>query len=218
MSVRARRRASSSRSLRDAIRSRPGQRPRRPARLWSASRGTSGLGALSEWWIRWGVRYERIDAGNQKQSGGHERFRRTLPEARQTACADRAAQERRFLAFARDYNEERPHEALGQQTPASVYRPSPRAMPERLPEPTYPAEAAVRKVRSTGEIEWQGTLIYVCSTLIGEAVAVEETETGDWQVRFFDAPIGVIDRLKRKLRRAAVPVHGDGSTATHIEP
>ncbi len=183
-----------------------------------ASTGTTGLTALSAWWIKLGIRHERIDPGHPQQNGRHERFHRTLLEAMQPPCADRAAQERRFLAFARDYNEERPHEALGQQTPASVYRPSPRAMPERLPEPTYPAEAAVRKVRSTGEIKWQGTLIYVCSTLIGEAVAVEETETGDWQVRFFEAPIGVIDRLKRKLRRVAVPVHGDGNTTTQTEP
>jgi len=183
-----------------------------------ASTGTTGLTALSAWWIKLGIRHERIDPGHPQQNGRHERFHRTLLEAMQPPCADRAAQERRFLAFIRDYNEERPHEALGQQTPASVYRPSPRAMPERLPEPTYPVEAAVRKVRSTGEIKWQGSLIHVCSTLIGEAVAVEETETGDWQVHFFDLPIGVIDRLKRKLRRTGVPVHGDASTKPQTEP
>src|SRR5258708_34101765 len=76
-----------------------------------------------------------------------------------------------------------------------------------------PAERTLRTAASAGEIKWQGTLIYVCSTLIGEAVAVEETETGDWQVRFFDAPIGVIDRLKQQLRRSAAPVPGAGRTA-----
>ena len=103
----------------------------------------------------------------------------------------------------RDYNEERPHESLGQRTPASVYQPSPRAMPTQLPEPDYPAEAVVRQVRSNGEIKWRGEFIHVCGALIGEAVAVEETEDGHWQVRFFDVPIGIIDPKTHKLRRCA---------------
>lgn len=76
-------------------------------------------------------------------------------------------------------------------------------MPGRLPEPDYPAEAAVRQVRSNGEIKWRGDLIHISSALIGESVAVEETEDGHWQVRFFDVPIGIIDQKTRKLRRCA---------------
>jgi hypothetical protein len=115
----------------------------------------------------------------------------------------RAAQARRFAAFVRDYNEERPHESLGQRMPANVYQPSPRAMPKRLPKPDYPAEAAVRQVRSNGEIKWRGDFIHICSALADEAVAIEETENGHWQVCFFDVPIGIIDPKTRKLRRCA---------------
>jgi hypothetical protein len=78
-----------------------------------------------------------------------------LLEAMRPVSTNRAAQARRFAAFARDYNKERPHEALGQKPPARLYTPSSRAMPRRLPEPDYPAEAAVRKVRSNGEIKWK---------------------------------------------------------------
>ena len=136
-------------------------------------------------------------------------------EAMRPPEPDRAAQQRRFVKFTRDYNEERPHEALGQRPPASVYRPSPRQMPRQLPKPNYAAEAAVRKVRSNGEIKWQGDFIHICSALAGEAVAVEETETGRWQVSFFDAPIGWIDPDKKKLRRLAAP---GGGEATKAEP
>lgn len=132
--------------------------------------------------------------------------------------ADRSAQARRFKAFARDYNEERPHEALGQQTPASVYQPSARAMPRKLPEPSYPAETAVRQVRSNGEIKWQGDLIHICSALAGEAIGIDETEDGSWQVRFFEVPIGIIDRNMRKLRRLRVPVHENVQAALQTEP
>lgn len=176
-----------------------------------ASTGVSGLTALSAWWIKLGVKHERIDPGHPQQNGRHERFHLTLLEAMRPPEPDRAAQARRFAAFARDYNHERPHEALGQKPPASVYTPSSRALPRRLPEPDYPAEAAVRRVRSNGEIKWRGDLIHICSALVGEAVAVEETSTGQWQVRFFDTPIGVIDSQNRKLRRRAVPVHGNSA-------
>jgi putative transposase len=166
-----------------------------------ASTGTTGLTALSVWWIKLGIRHERIDPGHPQQNGRHERFHLTLLEAMQPPAANLAVQARRFAAFARDYNEERPHQALGQRPPASFYQASTRAMPTRLPEPDYPAEAAVRRVRGNGEIKWHGDLIYLCDSLIGEPVAIEETEEGHWQVRFFNVPIGIIDRQARKLRR-----------------
>jgi transposase InsO family protein len=168
-----------------------------------ASTGTTGLTALSVWWIKLGIRHERIDPGHPQQNGRHERFHFTLLEAMRPPSPNRAAQARRFATFVRDYNEERPHEALGQRPPASVYRPSPRAMPKRLPEPDYPTEAAVRQVRSNGDIKWQGEIDHICSALVGEDVAIEETRDGHWQVRFFNAPIGVIDQKTRKLRRCA---------------
>jgi transposase InsO family protein len=170
-----------------------------------ASTGTTGLTTLSVWWIKLGIRHERIDPGHPQQNGRHERFHLTLLEAMRPPAANRAEQVRRFASFARDYNQERPHEALGQRTPASVYRSSPRSMPACLLEPDYPAEAAVRQVRSNGEIKWQGNLIHLCTALAGEAVALEETQEGQWQVRFFDVPIGIIDPNTRKLRRWAGP-------------
>ena len=168
-----------------------------------ASTGVTGLTAMSVWWIKLGIRHERIDPGHPQQNGRHERFHLTLLEAMRPPPANLAAQARRFDAFTRDYNEERPHEALGQRPPARFYWVSPRAMPARLPEPGYPIEAAVRRVRSNGEIKWRGELIFLCNSLIGEAVAIGEAEEGQWQVRFFDVPIGIIDPQTLKLRRCA---------------
>ena len=183
-----------------------------------ASTGTTGLTQLSAWWIKLGIRHERIDPGQPQQNGGHERFHLTLLEAMRPAAADRAEQERRFACFTRDYNEERPHEALGQTTPSKAYRPSPRSMPTRLPEPDYPAEAAVRKVRSTGEIKWKGDLIHVSSALVGEAVAIEETEAGEWHLRFFDTTLGRIDQRQRKLRPIPAQSHPGRQTNPTNKP
>jgi len=174
-----------------------------------ASSGAGGLSRLSVWWIKLGIRPERIDPGKPQQNGRHERLHRTLREdAIDPPAATLAEQQARFDAFRGVYNEERPHEALDMATPASLYRASPRAYPCRLQEPEYPSEAAVRRVRSRGEIRWAGDLIFVSEALIGEPVAVEETEAGEWRVRYGDVELGFIDpsgRLRRRSRQKSRP-------------
>ena len=106
------------------------------------------------------------------------------------------------------YNEERPHEALGQVPPATVWRPSLRPYPARIEDPIYRPDHAMRRVRSNGEIKWGGDLVFISDALIGELVGVAETETGDWIVRFIDVDLGIIDRRTRKLRRFTAPRPG----------
>ena len=99
------------------------------------------------------------------------------------------------------YNHERPHEALDFVTPASLYRASAHAYPCALREPDYPREVAVRRVRSNGVIKWAGDLVFVSEALIGEPVAVEETEEGEWLVRYAHVELGFIDKSGRLRRR-----------------
>jgi transposase InsO family protein len=169
-----------------------------------ASTGVTGLTALSVWWAKLSVAHERIDPGQPQQNGRHERFHRTLLEAMRPPSANRQTQERRFEVFLREYNFERPHEALGQKPPSRFYAPSPRAMPDRIPEPDYPKDAMAREVRQNGEIKWRGKLVGVSTALAGETVCVEETEQGEWQVRFYALPLGVIDAKTNRLRRLRV--------------
>lgn len=165
-----------------------------------ASTSVTGLTRLSAEWIRLGIHHERTDPGSPQQNGRHERFHLTLNEAMKAPEASKEAQQQRFDSFRHCYNHERPHEALRQKPPASLYTPSPRPLPRRVPEPVYPAEAAVRKVRSNGVIKWKGELIYIADILIGDAVAVSETEQGEWMVLFYDRPIGVIDPRTNTLK------------------
>ena len=166
-----------------------------------AGSGAGGLTRPAAKWIKLGIRLERTDPGSPRQNGRHERMHATLKaETARPPAASLAAQQLRFDRFVEIFNRERPHEALGMATPASRYRPSPRAYPRRIEEPDYDAEHAVRRVRSNGEIKWGGDLIFVSETLVGEPVGVAETETGDWIVRFADHPLGRIDRNTGKLR------------------
>jgi transposase InsO family protein len=92
-----------------------------------------GLSELSAWWHRLGIRHERIEPGRPDQNGSHERMHRTLQQDC-VAHPERtfAAQQRRFDRWRVDFNERRPHEALGQRPPALFYARSQRPAPEPL--------------------------------------------------------------------------------------
>lgn len=168
-----------------------------------ASPGAGGLSRLAIWWIKLGIGPERIVAGKPQQNGRHERFHRTLKEATAAPpAASLGVQQARFDDFRAEYNSERPHEALGQKTPMALYQASLRPYPERLEEPAYDAEHAVRRVRSNGQIKWAGEVIFVGEALIGEPVGVSETASGDWLVRFANIDLGYIDLARRRLRPA----------------
>jgi len=165
-----------------------------------ASVGVGGLSRLAVWWIKLGIRPERIVAGKPQQNGRHERVHRTLNQETATPPATSlAAQQQRFDTFRTVYNTERPHEALGQRTPASLYEPSLRPYPDRVEEPHYGDDVAVRRVRSNGQIKWAGELIFVGEALIGEPIGILETEGGDWLVRYAGVELGYIHPQRRRL-------------------
>jgi transposase InsO family protein len=179
-----------------------------------ASAGVCGLTPLAVRFIKLGIELERIAVGKPQQNGRHERFHLTLLPLTKPAQANRKQQQAAFDDFRAEYNSERPHEALGQTPPAEHYHKSPRPMPRRLPQPDYPPEAAVRRVRQSGEIKWNGRLLHISQSLAGEPVAIEEADTGEWCVRFFAHPLGIIDTRHMKLRRRTVsPLKGRDSTA-----
>jgi putative transposase len=104
------------------------------------------------------------------------------------------------------YNEQRPHQALGNDTPAEHYAVSPRRFDGVLREPDYEPEHTVRRVRHNGEIRWQGNTIYVSEALIGEPIGLRETEAGGWTVSYGPIALGIIahrgDRLHKPKRQA----------------
>ena len=105
-----------------------------------ASSGVTGLSRLSVWWLKLGIMPERIEPGRPEQNGRHERMHKTLKaECASPPQADRASQQQRFDQFRDEFNQQRPHEALGQTAPATHYTPSPRSYPARLEDPAYPA-------------------------------------------------------------------------------
>ena len=149
------------------------------------------LSRLSAWWVRLGILPEFIEPGNPQQNGRHERMHRTLnAETTRPAAGSLAAQQRRFNAFREEFNHERPHEALDQQTPASYYRPSTREMPSTVPPLEYPDRYEVRYVSANGGIRWNRDWVNVSIVCVGEYVGLEEIDNGIWNVYFGPLKLG----------------------------
>src|SRR5260370_8662673 len=149
------------------------------------------LSKLSAWWVRLGILPELIEPGRPQQNGRHERMHRTLKdETTRPAAASLAAQQRKFNVFREEFNHERPHEALDQQTPASCYSASAREMPEKLPPLVYPDRFEVRYVSANGGIRWNRGWINVSTDCIGAYVWLEEIDNGIWNVYFGPLTLG----------------------------
>lgn len=165
-----------------------------------ASVGLGGLTKLSVWFIKLGIRPERIAPGHPEQNGRHERMHRSLKEAVAKPPRDNIEeQQKAFDEFVQEYNFERPHEALEQKTPSSSYYPSLRPYPFEVPKIEYANDVSVRKVRHNGEIKWKGKLIYVSEALAREPVALKQKEEHLWEIIFSSYPLGVLNELVGKI-------------------
>lgn len=172
-----------------------------------ASPGLGGLSQLSVWWIRLGIIPERIAPGHPEQNGSHEQFHSVLnAETARPPAPNCAAQQQRFRRFCREYNDERPHEALRDQPPASCYAPSPRSLPTRLPPLEYPGHMEVRLVSSNGCVSWASTPQFVGHALAGEYVAFEAIDDGLWTLHFATVALARYDERHRTLRPIRIAV------------
>lgn len=167
-----------------------------------ASCGAGGLSQLSVKLIKAGVVPERIAPGKPQQNGRLERLHLTLlQDTAKPPAPTLREQLKRLRRFQRIYNDERPHQALGNQTPAKHYAVSPRRFDGILREPIYSADHAVRRVRHNGEIRWQGNTIYISAALIGEPVGLIENVDGGWMVCYGPILLGLIAHRADRLRK-----------------
>lgn len=166
-----------------------------------ATTSIHGLSKLSVWWMRLGIRHDRITPGTPSENGAHERMHRTLKRrAIRPARATMGAQQRAFNAFRTEFNEERPHESLGMATPASVYTPSPRPYPARLPVPEYPGHFTVKKITTGGTFRFGNRVLYLANALTDELVGLDEVDDGIWHIHFNTVLIATLDERDYIIR------------------
>jgi transposase InsO family protein len=145
---------------------------------------------LSVWLLKLGITVIHSRPYHPQSRGKNERFHRTL-HAEVFALRrfrDLAETQRAFDIWREVYNFERPHEALGQQVPASRYRPSERSMPDRLPAPEYDSSEIVRTVSTTkAYISFKGRLWKVPQAFQGERLVIRPTSSDTKYGVFFAA-------------------------------
>jgi putative transposase len=156
-----------------------------------ASMALGRLSRLSIWWIELGIRPDLIEPASPQQNGRHERMHRDLKaETTIPPAGNHRAQQRRFNEFRTYFNQLRPHEALDQKPPASVYQPSPRPFPNKTTPPQYPAHFEVRKVSSNGGIRWNASWVNVSHLLGGKYIGLEQIAPDIWAVFFGPVSLG----------------------------
>jgi transposase InsO family protein len=159
------------------------------------------LSVLSGSWIRLGIMPELVQPGCPAQNGRHERMHRTLKaRTARPPAANRAAQQRRFASFRTEYNDERPHAALGGVPPAMCYVSSSRPYPRQLEAVDYPRHYERRRVSGHGSIKWRDRSIWVSEVLAGESVGCEEIGDAEWAVPFGPVRIGTLDERRGRIQ------------------
>jgi hypothetical protein len=168
-----------------------------------ASTGIHGLNRLNVWWLQLGITHQRITPGSPQQNAAHERMHKTLKaKATKPPAANLNLQQRVFNSFRRTYNDIRPHEALDDETPASLWTPSLRPYPDRIEPPVYPGHVEVRRVSNCGAFRLHSGQIFLSQALNGEDIGLEELHDGVWNILYYDTLLGRFDERTKAITGA----------------
>jgi transposase InsO family protein len=166
---------------------------------FSSPHALFGLSRLSVWWLRLGIRIERIKPGHPEQNGRHERMHLTLKnEATKPASFNFLQQQERFDAFIEGYNNDRPHQALNGMYPGELYTPSAREYfhPEV---PEYPFHDRTILVTQCGRICIGRRKINLSTVFAGQYVGIREIADRIWLVSFMDYDLGFFDQDENRV-------------------
>src|SRR5580704_5777410 len=167
-----------------------------------ASRAPGGLSRLSMRWVRLGIVAERSRPAAPQDNGRHERMHRTLKQ--ETLCPparNPRLQQQAFHRFQKTYNDERPHEALNYQTPASGYQRSNRPFPRRVPEVEYDSGVVVRRISEKGDLKFQGERMFVSEIFGHEWLGLRVKDDRTYEVLYGPLVIGWLDTFEHRFHR-----------------
>jgi transposase InsO family protein len=176
---------------------------------FAAAASPGGLSELSAWWHTLGICHERIDPGKPQQNGRHERMHWTLKlETALPPASSLLRQQRVFDRFRARYNEQRPHEALGNKVPADFYHPSTRLFPDPPwgPDHRYPSHFETIRINRTGFALWNGRAVFISSALRHRLLGIEWGENGCLKVLFGGLHLGSILKGGKRLRFESKPI------------
>jgi transposase InsO family protein len=172
-----------------------------------ASASLFGLSRLSVYWLRLGIRLERIQPGHPEQNGSHERMHKTLKaEATKPPCSNILSQQERFDSFRNVFNAERPHQGIEMKTPADLYVPSEKRYNDFLEPLDYPEWDYTLRVSKCGAIQRRGVFrAHIGRPFAGQNVGVTQVEEDIWRVSFMHYDLGFFDSESQQIRPVSNP-------------
>jgi putative transposase len=148
-----------------------------------------GLSRLSAWWVALGIDLERGRPGHPQDNGAHERLHRDISlELESLGQSDQNSLD----LWRAQFNDQRPHEALGMRTPSELYQNSPRKYQGGVQELDYP-QMATRRVNSSGKIKWHNHELFVSTSLAGWSVGLKSSSPQQIEVWFASLLLGWIE-------------------------
>jgi transposase InsO family protein len=170
-----------------------------------AAAGLAGLSYMSVWWLKLGIVLERTRPGHPEHNPRHERFHRTLKQDL-PICAHASGQQRALNRLRHSFNHERPHEALAQRTPASLYRPSAQPYPTHALQWHYGTDLRIAPVNVKGYLSWRTQTIYLSEALRGEQVGLRQIDDEQWRVflgtmaiaTLFEQPLRIVPYIEQR--------------------
>ena len=168
------------------------------------------------WFIKLGIYPELIEPGKPQQNGVHERMHRTLKqEATIPPASSLRGQQRKFDDFREEFNQVRPHEAIGMKRPGGDLPASERRMPKRIETYDYPAHFLVRRVSRAGTIRVFNNQFFVSNTLQEDYVGLEEVDDGVYDLYFCFYQIGRYELQTNKIQDIVSKVGLSGRQVDH---
>lgn len=160
---------------------------------FATANGLFGLSKLSVWWLRLGIQIERIKPGHPEQNGRHERMHLTLKKATAfPAGKNFLEQQDKFEFFQKEYNEERPHQALAMKFPSELYKASDRVY-RGIGRLDYPLSHHVITVTQCGRICFKGLKVSLSHVFSGQDIGIRQVDDKIWLVNFMDYELGYFD-------------------------
>ena len=150
---------------------------------------------LTAWLMRLDIAPLHGRPFHPQTQGKNERFNGTLKREviAGRSFADLAAVQQRFDAWLEVYNRQRPHQAIGDEPPASRFQEAARGFPARLAPIAYDARFLVRRVNG-GRINIGGRVPFVSFAFEGDPVGLlPGAHDGAFEVWYCRWRVGSID-------------------------
>jgi putative transposase len=153
---------------------------------------------LSIEWICLGIAVQITRRARPQDNGAHEQMHRVLKaDTAKPPAASLRVQQRRTDRWRRWYNDVRPHEALQQQPPAQLYRPTPRSA--KPPAWMYPSDWPTLLVDRRGHICWRGKRRQIGRAFFAQRIALRPRKYG-WDVYFGTYLLGTLHADEHLIR------------------